>query len=246
MTSKIKLYNESCLDGMARIEDKSIDLILTDLPYGITDCAWDKVIPMEPLFAEYNRIIKNNGAIILTATQPFATDLINANRKYFRYDIVWEKTAPVGFANSKRMPLRSHELILVFYKHLPTYNPQGLIKLEKTVRKTKRQRLDKESVYRMSTLNKPYITKYTNYPRSVVKYNNRNRGSLHPTQKPLDLFEYLILTYTNKGDRVLDSCMGSGTTGVACKRTGRRFIGYETDERYFETARDRIGETEEL
>ena len=119
------------MTAWARIEDKSIDLILTDLPYGITDCAWDKVIPMEQLFAEYNRIIKNNGAIILTATQPFATDLINANRKYFRYDIVWEKTMPVGFDNCNRMPLRSHESILVFYKHLPTYNPQGLVKLEK-------------------------------------------------------------------------------------------------------------------
>ena len=237
------LHNEDCLTGMNRIADGSIDLILTDLPYGVTGCAWDKVLPMDELFRQYNRIITDHGAIILTATQPFATDLINANRKYFRYDIVWEKNSPVGFANSHKMPLRSHELILVFYKHLPTYNPQGLLLLDKPKVKKPLQLTGKDYVYDMNTLNKEHTTKYTNYPRSVIRYCNVNYGNVHPTQKPLDLFEYLILTYTNTGDTVLDSCMGSGTTGVACKRTGRNFIGYETDARYFEIARDRINET---
>ena len=234
------LHNEDCLTGMNRIADGSIDLILTDLPYGVTDCAWDKVLPMDELFRQYNRIISDHGAIILTATQPFATDLINANRKCFRYDIVWEKNLPVGFANSHKMPLRSHELILVFYKHLPTYNPQGLLLLDKPKVKKPLQLTGKDYVYDMNTLNREHVTTYTNYPRSVIRYCNVNYGNVHPTQKPLDLFEYLILTYTNIGDTVLDSCMGSGTTGVACKRTGRNFVGFETDERYFEIARDRI------
>ena len=234
------LHNEDCLTGMNRIADGSIDLILTDLPYGVTGCAWDKVLPMDELFRQYNRIITDHGAIILTATQPFATDLINANRKYFRYDIVWEKNSPVGFANSHKMPLRSHELILVFYKHLPTYNPQGLLLLDKPKVNKIKPITGKDYVYDMNTLNKEHTTKYTNYPRSVIRYCNVNYGNVHPTQKPLDLFEYLILTYTSAGDTVLDSCMGSGTTGVACRRAGRNFVGFETDERYFEIARDRI------
>lgn len=241
---QINLYNEDCMSGMKKIADQSIDLILCDLPYGTTDCSWDKVLPMKELFAEYDRIIKRSGAIILTAAQPFATDLINAYRKYFRYDLIWEKTSPLGFANSKKMPMRSHELILVFYKSLPTYNPQGLVKLDNPKRKQKRVNNDKENVYRMSTLNKEYVAEYTNYPRSVLKYSNRNHKSLHPTQKPIELFEYLLLTYSNEGDTVLDNCMGSGTTGVVCAKNNRNFIGFETNEKYFEIAKERIHTTE--
>lgn len=235
-----KIYNEDCLTGMARLPDKCIDLILCDLPYGKTNCRWDFVIPFKDLWNQYNRLIKDNSAVILTATQPFATDLINSNRKYFRYDIVWEKTIGVGFANSKRMPLRAHELILVFYKHLPAYNPQGLIKLEKPVKVKKSDNCEKDSVYNLSTLQKEFTREYTHYPRSVIKFSNGNNKSLHPTQKPLPLFEWLILTYSNAGDLVLDNCIGSGTTGVACINTGRRFIGFEKDKYYYDIACKRV------
>jgi site-specific DNA-methyltransferase (adenine-specific) len=234
------IYNEDCLAGMARLPDKCIDMILCDLPYGTTDCKWDTVIPYKELWDQYNRLIKDNGAIILTATQPFATDLINSNRKYFRYDIIWEKSLAVGFANAKRMPLRAHELILVFYKHLPTYHPQGLVKLDKPLKIKKKFNGNKENVYRMSTLQKEFTREYTNYPRSVIKFSNSNNKSLHPTQKPLSLFEWLILTYSNEGDLILDNCIGSGTTGVACINTGRRFIGFETNKIYFDIACKRI------
>lgn len=228
------------MEGMTRIRDHSVDLILTDLPYGITDCKWDRLLPFRPLTDHFNRIVKDNGAIILTATQPFATDLINANRRYFRYDIVWEKTMPVGFANSHRMPLRAHELLLVFYRHLPTYNPQGLVRREKVMRKGKRESHDRESVYHMTTLEKPYRSEYTNYPRSVVRYSNSNHGSVHPTQKPLKLFEYLVRPYTNESDTVMDCCMGSVTTGAACVRSGRSFLGFESDTHYYSIACERI------
>ena len=152
---------------------------------------------------------------------------------------VWEKSLPVGFANSKRMPLRSHELILLFYKKLPTYNPQGLIECETKMVKIKRH-VDKEYTYKMDTLSKPYVSTHTNYPRSVWKYSNGNNKNIHPTQKPLQLFKDLILTYSNEGETVLDNCMGSGATGIACIETKRKFIGFEMDKHYFEVANERI------
>ncbi len=228
-----------CLEGMVQIADKSIDMILCDLPYGITDCKWDKKINTNKLWEEYNRIIKDNGAIVLTATMKFGIELINGNFKNFRYDLIWHKKAVTGFANAKRMPLRCHELILVFYKKLPTYNPQGLKRLENP-KKISRKNNNKENVYKIDTLLKPYKTEFTNYPRSVLQFAYSNNKSLHPTQKPVNMFEYLIKTYTNEGDLVLDNCMGSGTTAVACINTGRNFIGFETDERYFEIANKRI------
>lgn len=233
----LEIYNEDCLVGMDRIKEDSVDLILCDLPYGTTNCPWDTVIPFEPLWAQYRRILKVRGAVLLFATQPFATDLINSARKMFRYDLVWEKTAPVGFANAKRMPLRSHELILVFYRKLPIYNPQGLVKLEKPI-VTHRSKGD--GVYK--SMSGICVQEYTNYPRSVFHFPNRKGPRYHPTQKPVELIEHLVRTYSNSGDLVLDNCMGSGTTALACLNSGRRFVGFETDTNYFKAAQKRIDE----
>lgn len=234
---QLQIYNEDCLEGMSRIENGAVDLVLCDLPYGTTACSWDTVIPFEPLWKEYRRVLKPNGALALMAAQPFATDLINSARKLFRYDLVWEKTAPVGFAHCHHMPLRSHELVLLFYRRQPTYNPQGLVKLEKPV--TRGGRGKGGSVYH--ALDKVYQQEYTNYPRSILRFPFKGQGRrVHPTQKPVELMEYLVRTYSNPGDLVLDNCMGSGTTAVACLNSGRRFIGFELDEKHFEAARKRI------
>lgn len=235
-----KIYNQDCIEGMKAIPNKSIDMILSDPPYGILDLKWDKKPDMKLLWEQYNRIIKDNGAIVLTATCKFAVDLINANRKYFRYDLVWNKTMPVGFANARRMPMCDHELILVFYKKLPVYNPQGIIKVENEKEIRRKMNRNRESTYGFSSLLKPYTQKYKNYPRSVLKFSNANNKNIHPTQKPLELFKYLIETYSNEGDVILDSYMGSGTTAVACLETDRSFIGFETDDRYYRLAADRI------
>lgn len=239
------IYHGNCLEIMPDIPDKSIDMVLCDLPYGITDYEWDKIISMDVLWRIYNRIIKDNGAIVLTATMKFAVDLINSNRKYFRYDLIWEKTLKVGFANAKRMPLRKHELILVFYKHLPTYNPQGLIKLDKPIHDKKHGGL-KKSVYKDDTLQNAYTREYTNYPSSILPFANGNNHNVHPTQKPVELFEYLIKTYTNQGDTVLDNCIGSGTTAIACINTGRNYIGIEADKGYFDVACARVEDNRRL
>lgn len=223
---------------MNRIPDKSIDLILCDLPYGTTDKnKWDVIIPFEILWRQYNRIIKDNGAILLTAQQPFASDLIMSNRKMFRYEIIWEKTKPVGFFNAKRMPLRSHENILVFYKKLPTYNPD----LKDCDIKVKRP--DTSTVYGTNrSKNNEYTMNKTGYPRSVVKFSNVMKEQLHPTQKPLDMWEWLIKLYTDENDVVLDNCMGSFTTAVACINTNRNYIGFEIEEKYISIGRNRLKE----
>lgn len=177
MLESNKIYNMECIKGMETIKDKSADMILADLPYGITNCEWDRRLDLNLFWEQANRVIKGNGAMVLTATCKFAVDLINSNRKYFRYDLVWKNTMPVGFAQSKKMPLRDRELILIFYERLPTYNPQGLIEIEDKFTKA-RKRTDKEFVYCHKFLHKPYISKYKNYPRSVLKFSNRNNGSL--------------------------------------------------------------------
>lgn len=220
---------------MSRVETGSVSLILCDLPYGTTNCAWDSVIPFQPLWEQYRRVLKPRGVIVLTAAQPFTTALINSARELFRYDLVWEKSAPVGFANCHRQPLRSHELILVFYKRQPTYNPQGLIELEKPIYRPARKK--EANVYH--GLGKASVQRFTNYPRSVLHFPFRGRR-LHPTQKPLELMEYLIRTYSNPGELVMDNCMGSGTTAEAALNTGRRFVGFEMDDGYFDTACRRI------
>lgn len=234
---QVRLYLSDCLVGMSRVETGSIDLILCDLPYGTTACRWDTVIPFTPLWEQYRRVLKPRGALVLMAAQPFATDLINSARKLFRYDLIWEKNAPVGYANANRMPMRSHELILVFYQHLPKYHPQGLIPLEKPIVR-KASPHAKEGVYR--PMKSGSVQRYTNYPRSVLRFSNRKERRFHPTQKPVDLMSYLVRTYTDPGDLVMDNCMGSGSVGVACLETGRRFIGFEKDPQHFAVAQERI------
>ena len=233
------IHKTDCLIGMQDLPDKSVDMVLSDLPYGILDCKWDKPLDLTLFWGQINRIIKDNGAIVLTATMKFAIDLINSNKRYFRYDLNWSKTMSVGHANCNRMPMRSHELILLFYKKLPTYNPQGLIP-------TKNQKIqhkyssDREHTYKTESLSNPYTKRFTNYPRSVLTFQNNNSKNVHPTQKPLDMFKYLIQTYSNPGDLILDTCMGSGTTAIAALETERCFVGFETDERYFELATKRV------
>ncbi|MBD5112397.1 MAG: site-specific DNA-methyltransferase [Ruminococcaceae bacterium] len=260
---KIDLKCGDCLELMQDIPDKSIDLILCDLPYGTTRLEWDKPIPFEPLWEQYNRIIKDNGAILLFSAQPFTTDLINSNRKMFRYEIIWEKTLVTGFYNAKKMPLRIHENILVFYKHLPTYNPQKHQLTQEYIEQhlVRIGEKRKNSDYKRKSTGKAWggvskeadeIWEYTDtgerYPTDIVKFSNWN-GTLfgnktktvkHPTQKPLPLLEYLIKTYSNEGDVVLDNCMGSGSTGVACVNLNRNFIGIELDQHFFEVAKERI------
>jgi site-specific DNA-methyltransferase (adenine-specific) len=227
-----------CLEQMNLIEDKSIDMILCDLPYGTTRCSWDEIIPFDELWEQYERVIKDNGAIVLTASQPFTTKLISSNMKMFRYEWIWKKGKHVtGFPNAKRMPMKNHENICVFYKRLPTYNPQGIIPLVQTKRKKRKKVSD--IMANTDSLKNEYVTTHKNYPRSILDYS-RDSNTKHPTQKPVALFEYLIKTYTHKGEVVLDNCMGSGTTAVACLNTGRKFIGIEKDEFWYVEAMKRI------
>lgn len=227
-----------CVAGMSMYPDKSIDMILCDLPYGVTDCRWDSIIPFDLLWKQYKRIIKDNGAIVLTACQPFTTKLISSQPKLFRYCWYWIKNMVTGFAFSKFQPLRCVEDICVFYKHAPTYNPQGIIVHDKPIISRGRKQGNKECVYRTGSLHKDTVTYVTNYPRQIL--NIPCERGLHPTQKPVRLFEYLIKTYTNVGELVLDNCMGSGTTAVACINTGRKYTGFEWDEEYYEIIQNRL------
>ena len=241
----IRVYNQDCLIGMQDIPDKSIDMILCDLPYGTTACKWDAVIPFEPLWEQYNRIVKDNSAIVLFGSEPFSTMLRGSNLKMYKYDWVWDKVVPFGFLDCKYRPLKSHEIISVFSKggcsngsKIPTkYYPQNLIyRMEK-----KKNRLKSELLH-SNPRKDEYVSVATNYPKTILQFK-KDKRSLHPTQKPVALLEYLIKTYTNEGDTVLDNCMGSGSTGVACVNTGRRFVGFELDTKYFEIAKRRIDDT---
>jgi site-specific DNA-methyltransferase (adenine-specific) len=236
-----RVINADCLLAMKEIPDKSIDMVLCDLPYGTTACSWDIVIPFEPLWEIYKRVIKDNGAIVLTASQPFTSKLIMSNIDMFRYEWIWEKSKGTGFMNSKKMPMKYHENILVFYKKLPTYNPQGLIKGKFN---NSRNNFKNNNIYTGSGIQKNpknTVSEYTNYPKSILKIENPSgKGMLHPTQKPIALFEYFIKTYTNPDNLVLDNCFGSGTTGIACLNVGRQFIGIELDKKYCKIAEARI------
>ena len=227
-----KIYNEDCLQGMKRIPDKSVDMILADLPYGTTRNKWDSIIPLDPLWEQYERIIKDNGAIVLTAQTPFDKVLGVSNLKHLKYEWIWKKANATGHLNAKKMPLKEHENILVFYKKLPTYNPQNLIY---SPRINKRAR-NGSNYGKAGNSN---FSEYTNYPKSVLEFSHDTRPT-HPTQKPVALFEYLVKTYTNEGDVVLDNCMGSGTTAIACLNTNRNYIGFELDKNYFDIANERI------
>lgn len=224
---------------MSNIPEKSVDLILCDLPYGTTACKWDSIIPFEPLWKQYNRIIKENGAIVLFAAQPFTTKLIHSNFKDFRYCWYWKKRNVTGFSYARYQPMRCIEDICVFYKKMPKYKPQGLVKLEKPRVRNGKKRND--GVYDSESLSNPHKSFFTNFPKHLIEFP-KDANNVHPTQKPVALLEYLIKTYTSAGDTVLDNCMGSGSTGVACVNTKRKFIGIEKDNKYFETAKQRIND----
>lgn len=236
--SDYELWQGDCLELMKNIPDKSVDCIITDLPYGTTQCKWDTIIPFEPLWRQYNRIIKDNGAIVLFGTEPFSSHLRLSNLKNYKYDWIWDKVKGTGFLNAKRQPMRNHELISVFYKKQCIYNPQKTYghKMKKSYRSKDLQ----TDVY--GEMKNDYTYESTErYPRSIQVFStDTQNSSLHPTQKPVALIEYLIKTYTNEGELVFDSCMGSGTTGVACINTNRRFIGIELDNNYFKIAKERI------
>lgn len=225
---------------MKGIPSSTIDLVLADPPYGTTQCKWDSVIDLDLMWSELSRIIKPSGAIIMTAAQPFTSVLTCSNLKMFKYSLVWEKTTATGHLNAKKMFMRAHEDILVFYKKLPTYNPQMTHghKRKTALRVDRGQKLS--DCYGVQSGETSYNST-SRYPRSVIKTStDKQKCKLHPTQKPVALMEYLIKTYTNEGDLVLDFTMGSGTTGVAAKNLQRGFIGIELDDKYFEIAKERI------
>ncbi len=248
-----KIYNEDCLIGMNRIPDKSIDMILCDLPYGTTKNKWDSIIPLDELWKQYERIIKDNGAIVLTAQTPFDKVLGVSNLKLLRYEWIWEKTTATGHLNAKKMPMKAHENILVFgkddhkhllvfYKKLPVYNAEKTTGHKRKVATAHHKRNSKKS----TNYNEYGFSGYDSterYPRSVITFpSDKQKSSLHPTQKPVDLFRYLIRTYSNEGDLILDNCIGSGTTAVACMAEKRNFLGFEKEFEYFEVANNRISE----
>lgn len=237
----IQLFQGDCLEIMNQIPDKSIDMILCDLPYGTTACKWDVVIPFEELWKHYNRIIKDNGAIVLFGNEPFSSFLRMSNIKYYKYDWIWYKNLRTGFANAKYQPMKSNELISVFYKKVPTYNPQ---KTKRTTQKGGNKKTDWGDCYgNLKNDTKPdNQSDYVN-PHTVIdfiKCIHSPEKRYHPTQKPVELLEYLIKTYTNENNVILDNCMGSGSTGIACLNTNRKFIGIELNEKYFEIAKNRI------
>lgn len=236
----VKLLQGDCLELMKQIKDESIDLVLADLPFGVTANQWDSIIPLAPLFEQYQRIIKPHGAVLLFGMGKFGAQLIvNAPKKMpYRYDWVWEKTMPVGLLWSHHMPLRAHENVYVFYKRLPTYHPQ--MRLGFKPYKAKRNKPG-DNYYRPSGNYTPHQSAGERFPIDVIKFSNANHSNMfHPTQKPVDLLQYLIKTYTDEGMTVLDNTMGSGSTGVACVNTGRNFIGMELDKDYFKIAQERI------
>jgi len=230
---KICLVNDNCLDVMKKIDAKSIDLILCDLPYGVTKNKWDVIIPFDKLWDQYNRIIKDNGAIILFGSQPFTTMLISSNMKYFRYCLVWEKNKFSDFLNSKRKPMKTNEDICIFYKKQPTYNIQFWYSTPYERWNTQKA-VDKQTNYGSHKENNSK-SDGKRLPTTVLKFNRVERPC-HPTQKPVDLLEWLIKSYTNEGDNVLDNCMGVGSTGIASKKNNRNFIGIELDEKYYNQA----------
>lgn len=241
-TDNYEIYKGDCLEVMKSIPDKSIDMVLCDLPYGTTRNKWDAVIDLDSLWSQYERIIKDNGAIVLFAQTPFDKVLGSSNLKLLKYEWIWDKKLATGHLNAKKMPMKRHENILVFYKKLPIYNAQMSIGkpynkggiLGKTANYGKQREVENKS----ETGHR--------YPTSIIQFSNANRKNrVHPTQKPVELLEYLIKTYTNEGELVLDNCMGSGSTGVACQNTGRKFIGIELDDKYFEISKNRLNEAVE-
>ena len=244
----IQLFNGDCLDVMPTLTAASVDLILCDLPYGTTACSWDSVIPFDRLWAEYRRIAKPNAAIVLTASQPFTSALIMSAIDLFKYEWIWEKSRATGHIHAKNKPMKKHENVLVFSlgttvhatqsERRMNYFPQGLVRKEvPTIRKNGGA---SHAVMSARPSHRDALQEFEGYPHSIV-FAASEGATVHPTQKPVALMEYLIKTYTNEGDLVLDNCMGSGTTGIAAKNTGRRFIGIERDEKYFAICQERVG-----
>lgn len=236
-----------CIDLMKNIPDKSIDMILCDLPYGVTQNKKDIVIPFDELWNAYERIIKDNGVICLFAQGRFYIDLVNSNRSMFRYDLVWDKRLTTGFLNANRMPLRQHEQIAIFYKKLPTYNPQFTqgkpLHSKGTSYKNKEHKNENYGDFHMTDDSRAGSTE--KYPTSILSFAKPHPSiAIHKTEKPTDLLKYLLRTYSNEGDTVLDNCMGSGSTCVACVNTNRHYIGFELDPKYFEIACKRLDEVE--
>lgn len=235
-----KVYNKDFFEGIRDVEDKSIDMILCDLPYNKTKNKWDVEIDLDKLWLEYNRVIKDNGAIVLTAQDKFSAKLMLSNEKYHRYNLVWDKVLTSGFLNANKMPLRSHEDILVFYKKLPTYNPQ------KTLGKPNNSRGLGKGVKNNNYGDFGFVDNREElgnlkHPKSIIKISKQHNSTMkHPTQKPVELFNWLIRTYTNEEDLVLDTCMGSGTTAISCIETNRQYIGFELEEEYYKLIQERI------
>lgn len=228
----VQVIEGECLEKMAALPSGSVDLILTDLPYGTTKNAWDSVIPFEPMWREYRRICR--GAILLTASQPFTSTLVCSALDIFKYAWVWEKGSATGHLNAKRMPMKLHEDVLVFAAGAHSYNPQGLVPFGKTVKRG-------NNGTNFDASGKENFQEFTNYPRSILRFPAEEKA-LHPTQKPVALFEYLIKTYTNEGDTVLDCCAGSGTTGIAARNCGRNAILIEREPKYLEVIRNRLAD----
>lgn len=237
-----KIYFEECLHGMSKLPSKSIDLVLCDLPYGSTKCSWDVVIPFEPLWEQYERLIKPNKAIILFGTGLFFQKLILSNEKMFKYDLVWKKSKSGSAFTAKYRPLAKHENIAVFGKGKVTYNPQ-LEAGKPYYRKRKANKGDKPNNHKLGVVSESEtVNTGFRYPGTILDFPQkwRRQDQLHPTQKPVELFEYLISSYSNEGDIVLDNCMGSGTTAIACINTGRNYVGFENDPKIFSDCQKRI------
>lgn len=232
------IYNMDCLDGMKLIDDKSIDMILCDLPYGTTACKWDNIIPFEPLWECYKRIIKDNGAIVLFGSEPFSSYLRMSNIKQYKYDWIWDKITGRGHLVAKKRPLAQHEIVSIFYKNAPVYNPQMI--LMNKPQKGKSIEASRTSIIGGKTTKKAEsIIRTHKYPKTIIT-QSVDGNYLHPTQKPVKLCEYLINTYTNNNELVLDNCIGSGTTAIACLNTNRNYIGFELDKNYYDIATERI------
>lgn len=244
------LWNGDCLELMKNIPDKSIDMILCDLPYGTTACKWDIIIPFEPLWKQYNRVIKDNGAIVLFGSEPFSSKLRISNLDMYKYDWIWKKTNPSNIALANKQPMKYHEIISVFYKKQSIYNKQMIKRESPRIKQAQNNNYvfhnsqSEQTALKYVEVNSNKYDKDWKNPSSILEFNSLRPNSKefckHPTQKPVALLEYLIKTYTNEGELVLDNCMGSGSTGVACKHLNRKFIGIELDKEYFEIAKNRI------
>ena len=240
-----QIIHGDCLEEMKHIPDNSIDMILCDLPYGTTACKWDVIIPFDRLWEQYKRIVKPNAAIVLTASQPFTSQLVMSNLEWFKYELIWDKKRASNFLHANKMPLKQHENILLFSKDKTTYNPEMRFGYQSYDKRKYNKRSDKSVYLAVNKINR--LNSGERFPKSILEIskNWKPQDQIHPTQKPVALFEYLIKTYTNEGDLILDNCAGSGTTAVACKNLNRTYICIEKEKEYFDIACDRISQPRE-